>query len=696
MYRIKNLLLVLFTFLILSPLSMYAQWSGTDGFFGNDAQAEWRNESIDPAVLVIVTQNFGEVPIGNGLIVLGLSSIGYLVYRNRKKYKKSFIYLVICLFLLGMTGCHKKDITSHGIDTVSVTFNSNRSRTDITPLGQVTFSSGDKLHVFASGGVNTTQPRYLGVLTCNESGSSVSFTGSIYTWQANEKLSFYYLGNNSVNTSGTTIIDFSNQLCDGIVSSENNLANIAKHYHIGCFQVVALDDALTTTFNGQLKNMMALAVFDTDEFDDGTNVKILSESDLNNMVKINLDGTIEYCVAGINDNPLVDNQSGHIIIGVGSSNKYVALLPKSSDTPANVSLIFTSNDKVSSSNLNLQIAANSFLGYNNGSVIPYSISAIECSNDLYIDYPSPAECMSNPHVFTVMVGKTTPSNVNTVKKVVFSQGNLVYDQGRFKQHKNAWDVCQITDNSDINVNGTFDRFGWGASGYTFGQPIYQPYSNSTTQYGSSVGYGYGAPGNGYKQSFHPHPTYRRQDWGWYQFGMNCFDEYTIPDGWTSYWRTMGQGEWAYLFNSRSTTSINLIDYSNETEITNARFVKANVEGQNGIIIFPDTYVHPTSIHLMYINSNSENGLINNLLSAQDFTELHNAGAEFLPFGGYYDKRNEQIVYASGQYWSCKTQASDRAIYCKINVTEGVNTTTTMERYQGLFVRLVFQVEGVVE
>lgn len=466
MYKIKNLLLVLFAFLVLSPLSIYAQWSGTDGFFGNDAQTEWRDESVDPAVLTVTTQNFGEAPIGNGLIVLGLSSIGYLIYKNRKKYKKSFIYLVICLFLLGMTGCHKKDITPHVSDTVSVTFNSNRSRTDITPLGQVTFSSGDKLHVFASG-INATQPRYLGVLTCNESGSSVSFTGSIYTWQADEKLSFYYLGNNSVNTSGTTIIDFSNQLYDDVISSENDLANIAKHYHIGCFQVVAVDDALTTTFNGQLKNMMALAVFDTDEFDDGTNVKILSESDLNNMVKINLDGTIEYCVAGINNNPSVDNQSGHIIIGVGSSNKYVALLPKSSDTPANVSLIFTSNGKISSSNLNLQISINSFLGYSNGSVTPYSISAIECSNDLYIDYPSPAECMSNPHVFTVMDGET-PSHQVTIKKVVFSSGNLVYDQGRFKQHKNAWDVCQITNNSDIKVNTTFDRFGWGTSGYTYG------------------------------------------------------------------------------------------------------------------------------------------------------------------------------------------------------------------------------------
>jgi hypothetical protein len=289
--------------------------------------------------------------------------------------------------------------------------------------------------------------------------------------------------------------------------------------------------------------------------------------------------------------------------------------------------------------------------------------------------------------------------VVTVKKVVFAQGNLVYNEGRFKQHKNAWEVCPISSNADIKVNTTFDRFGWATSGYTFGQPIYQPYSNSTTQCSGSEGYGYGPAGSGsakYKQGFYPHPTYRKQDWGWYQFGMGCFDEYEIPDGWTSYWRTPGQLEWGYLFNTRSTSSTNLIDYGTNTEVSNARFVKATVEGQTGIIIFPDTYDHPSSVQLKYINDNSDKGLTNNLLSAYEFGILHEAGAEFLPMAGCYDKTTETIKFASGQYWSCKTPANDKAYYCKVNVTEGVNNTVSVDKYQGLFVRLVFQVEGVVE
>lgn len=701
-YNVLRILTVLW--LMMSTLFVSGQiaFGHSDEFF-NDNIEEYNDRSETNSTAVwVATQNFGDaepyVPVNNGLIILSLSAFGYLAYKGRKHFRKGILTVLLCASLIGMSGCHKENITPHNPDeTIYVSFNPNLpTRTDITPLGIVTFSENDILHVFASGNRNT-QPRYLGTLTNGStSGNATEFAGNIYPWESGEKLSFFYLGNNSVNKDGATTIDFSDQTYVGTITPENDLDNISNKYHIARFQVTTPDDAITRSFSGQLKNMMALAVFDVSGFNDGTNIKILSESNLNNMMKINLDGSIEYCVAGINTS--TDNQSGHIVIGTGSSNRYIALLPKSESEGAEVSLMFTSNKKVGTSNVTLVVNKNSFIGYSNGSVTPIVVSTSMCPDNEYVDYPSPAECMANPHVFTVMVGKTTPSNVNTVKKVVFSQGNLVYDQGRFKQHKNGWDVCPISNNEDIKVNTTFDRFGWASSGYTFGQPIYQPYSNSTTQYGSSVGYGYGALGTGsttYKQSFHPHPTYRKQDWGWYQFGMNCFDEYEIPDGWTSYWRTMGSNEWAYLFNSRSTTSTGLIDYSNDTEVTNARFVKAKVEGQNGVIIFPDTYVHPTSIHLKYINSNSVNGLNDNLLSAQDFAELHNAGAEFLPLAGCYDKINETIINASGQYWSCKTQTADKAIYCKINTTEGINTNT-MERYQGLFVRLVFQVEGVVE
>ena len=680
---------------------LYAEpQGGSDNFFnsGWESFGEERTSELDATTTWITAQNFGDeyVPVGNGLLILGLGATCYLVCKNRKRAKNALLCLMF-MSLIGLSGCRKDPVTPSVDETVYVTFNSGQhAKTDITPLGVVTFSENDVLYVFASGNENV-QARYLGSLA-NETGSgpSASFTGNIYAWESGERLSFFYVGDNAINTTGTTAIDFSDQTYNGTVNAENDLNNISKHYHIGRFQVVAQDDAVTRTFTGQLKNMMALAVFDVSGFDDGTNIKMLSESNLNNVMKINLDGSVEYCVAGINST--TDNQSGHIIIGKSSSNKYVALLPKAESEAASVSLAFTTNKKVSTSLTNLDIKQNGFIGYSQGSVTPLNISATDCSDELYIDYPTPTECLSNTHVFTVY------TNGSTVKKVVFSQGNLVYDQGRFKQHKNAWDICQTNDNSDIKVNTVFDRFGWGASGYTFGQPIYQPYSNSTTEYSEDIGYGYGPLGTGsttYIQSFHPVNPYKKQDWGWYQFGMGCFEEIPNSSGSSSYWRTMGANEWKCLFNERMTSSTGLYDYGTNRQMDTARFVKCTVNDIKGIIIFPDEYTHPdASIQLKYINAN--NGLNYNALTSERFLTLHEAGAEFLPIDGFYNKElgYKDPTWTSGCYWSCKTQnPASRAIFCKIpDKSSGitVGNDNTIKRYQGLFVRLVFQTYGPVE
>jgi hypothetical protein len=663
---------------------------GTDGFFQGGFD-DYDRDPSDISTITIASQNFGEpAPLDDGLVILCLLGLGYLAIKKRK------VSILLCsLFLFS---CHHKLIelpeTTGNNGRVTVTFNTRSSKTGITPTGVVTFTENDVLHVFASG-INETPGRYLGHLTNgSDTGSSVQFTGTIDPWYEGEQVSFYYLGQNVVNKDGITLIDFSDQSYDDQVLSINgDLFNISRNFHISRFKFTASDNTETTSISGQLKNMMALAVFNTSEFTDDSNVKIIG---LNNLVRIYPDGSIEYGVAGVNSDPSVDNQAGHIIIGRGTNKKYVALLPESETEAANVNVIFTSNEKVSNSALNLQIGINSFLYESNQvtSVTGYDISTVDCSSSLYINYPSPESCISETHLFTVAVEN------GTQKQVVFSQGNLVYDQGRFKQHRYPWGMCQINSNSDINVGSTFDRFGWGASGYTFGQPIYQPYSNSTTQYSSSVGYGYGPLGAGslkYKQSFHPHEKYRKQDWGWYQFGMDLYNEYPISSENNSYWRTLGQGEWIYLFNSRETSSTELIDYSTSLEIDNARFAKATIDNVRGVLIFPDIYIHPDSnIHLSYINSNSGNGFTANNISPEDFWTLHDAGVEFLPINSYFDKTVGHIntSTSAGYYWSCKTQTVDKAIYCKINVTDGV-ITNTLDRYQGLFVRLVFQVDGLV-
>lgn len=678
---------MLLLFVGASAQVLYTNESNSDSYisgwdnFGGDRSVD----QIGPATLNMEPENFKDsyVPVGSGMIITLCLGAGYAM-RKRKKSFKSLPILLLCTILL--CGCHKAPIEPEHKDTVQVTFTPPTGRSSISPEGIVNFTAGDILHMWASGN-GTYEPRYLGSIA-NSAGSLNTFTGTVKVWGTGETLSFYYIGVNTPNQAGTTYIDFSDQTTSTAYGTENEmLANIARHYHVGRYQTVAPDDAVTNVFYGTLHNMMALGVFDTSEFGDASNVKIVSTAGLNNLVKINIDGSIEYALAGIDDQT---NISGHIVIGKGMSKAYVALLPKTENIPAEVSLRFISNNKVSTSTLDIEIAPNYFIHPYTGdnSIIGVHIAATDYVSPRYIDFPSPEECLVSTHLFTVY------SEGGDTKKVVFSQGNLVYDGGRFKQHKNPWEICELTGNSDISVTGTFDRFGWCTSGHNSGNYVFQPYANSVDQYPGSIGYGYGAPGSSYRESFYPDARYRKNDWGWYQFGMHCFDEYPISGGNDSYWRSVGRVEWTYLFNERVTSSSNLMDHSTGNYVTNARFAKCSVEGVKGIVLFPDTYVHPdASLEFNNINSCSDSGYSLSSFSAEDFWTLHEAGVEFFPIMGYWDKSTESLYNDHiGYYWSCKAQTADKGQALRI----GDNVTVyNVNRYQGMFVRLVFQTEGSI-
>ena len=603
--------------------------------------------------------------------------------------KKIFVFLFA--LMMALSSCHKTN--NHIHETTYVTFTPQVDRATVNEFGQVTFNSDDVLYAYASG-ISGTPGRYLGTLNnvSGGTGSTASFAGTIGSWYQGEFLSFYYLGDNTVNTTGTTEINYVDQTGTNTYTADLNA--ISRKYLIGLYRTQAPDDAVTVDFAGTVANMIIIAALDTHEFG-SEYVRITSPQRLNNLVKINIDGSIEYCVAGAGSSA----STGHIMIGPGNTKKYIALLPKSAayDTEANVWLNFTSNDKTGNLGQYIRLAQNDFIhaaGPDNETIYPVEIHATDCESSHYINFPTPESCMSSPFLFTT--AKENHNGVMVTKKVVFSQGNLVYDQGRFKQHKNAWDFCPISSNSDINANGTFDVFGWATSGYSFGQHFYEPYSNAYSEYGGSVGYGYGSPTSGYKQSFYPDKTYRRSDWGWYQFGMNYYPEYTMEGG-KSYWRSLGQAEWTYIFYSRAVSSTGLTDYATSTNITNGRFAKCTLCGVKGVLLFPDTYSHPASIHLSYINTDGTDGYTTNILSESDYNTLHAAGVEFIGINGYWDKSTETFIDPTlGYYWSCKTQKTDQAIICKMtDKASGSIYTTHVNKYQGLYVRLVFQVSGEI-
>ena len=148
-------------------------------------------------------------------------------------------------------------------------------------------------------------------------------------------------------------------------------------------------------------------------------------------------------------------------------------------------------------------------------------------------------------------------------RVYFSQGNLQYqastDTWRFAEHQ-----CDYTGNDNENISqsydGWIDLFGWGTSGYNHGASCYQPWSTSTN---NSDYYAYGSYANNlYNQT-------GQADWGYNAISNGVNQE-------NSGWRTLTQAEWYYVFNTRSTVS-------------GIRYAKAQVNGVNGVMLFPDNW-----------------------------------------------------------------------------------------------------------
>jgi hypothetical protein len=109
------------------------------------------------------------------------------------------------------------------------------------------------------------------------------------------------------------------------------------------------------------------------------------------------------------------------------------------------------------------------------------------------------------------------------------------------------------------------------------------------------------------------------------------------------WRTPTNDEWVYLINSR-TTAAGTAPTINGT--ADARYAKAKLFGTNrGLIIFPDTYVHPDGVaYPTGINAAGNTSWNGNQYSAADWAKMEAAGCVFLPCAGirvYYTTVNDK-------------------------------------------------------
>lgn len=277
------------------------------------------------------------------------------------------------------------------------------------------------------------------------------------------------------------------------------------------------------------------------------------------------------------------------------------------------------------------------------------------------------------------------------KRVVFSKGNLQYractseagdlthstcstavdatlGEWRFAEHQ--YDVINTANGdisyqyaSDGSYTGWVDLFRWGTSGHNSKYPYY----NSTT----ASDY---APGSSPL-------TNTAYDWGYCNVISEGGDEPGI-------WRTLTIGEWQYLIEGRPNA--------------NSRWARGKVGNIYGLILLPDSWTSPSGINLTYantINSAWSNLNTSNQLTIEQWGQMEEAGAVFLPIAGYRAYSDYTITGTishtkpAARYWSATNVTSGQARYLQIQGT-GFNTRWTdgASRIHLYSVRLVHEVE----
>lgn len=254
-------------------------------------------------------------------------------------------------------------------------------------------------------------------------------------------------------------------------------------------------------------------------------------------------------------------------------------------------------------------------------------------------------------------------SVSATQHVRFSQGNLQYkaSTNTWRFADNQYDIIgSANSNISSSYNGWIDLFGWGTSGWNCGNTYYRPWD-------SNFGNGslYGPPGN-----YNLTGSYVNSDWGYYNPISNGGNT-------TLQWRTLTQGEWDYVFNTRSTSS-------------GIRYAKAKVNNVNGVILLPDNW--SSSYYTLYSTNSIDASYSSNVISSSTWTNsLQSHGAVFLPAAG---RRNGTSVDSegSGQYWSASSTSNFSDACLVIFYDDLFYTNCSGMRYEGRSVRLVCPAE----
>ena len=197
-------------------------------------------------------------------------------------------------------------------------------------------------------------------------------------------------------------------------------------------------------------------------------------------------------------------------------------------------------------------------------------------------------------------------SISSTEKVNFAKGNLVYD------------VTTAGENAH-DYNWSFNTTQYNTVGYN---------SDGNSEYCKmSVNNGVIPDNNGH----YSHATF--YDWG------NYINEVTPSISEDNLWFTLSRTEWAYLLYTRG--------------VSYARFAKVQVEGANGLLLFPDEFLWPNDNLTQPTALNDATAAFTQIeYTAAQFNELEEAGCVFLRANGYIDHgSNTNYNPSYGYYWT---------------------------------------------
>jgi hypothetical protein len=219
-------------------------------------------------------------------------------------------------------------------------------------------------------------------------------------------------------------------------------------------------------------------------------------------------------------------------------------------------------------------------------------------------------------------------SVSSSEKVYFSQGNLQYrasdEHWRFAEHQYDY-IGEDNSNISSTYSNYIDLFGWGTSGWNSGAVCYQPWSTS----GSLSDY---YPGGSCNNNLTG--SYANADWGVYNAIYNGGNI-------AGQWRTLTEDEWWYVLYGRSDAS--------------SKYGRGKVNGVCGMILLPDSWTLPSG--LIFTAGNSSYA---NVYTTEQWEQMEQNGAFFLPAAGYRSGTSVHGVGSSGHYWSASYLDSNSA------------------------------------